>query len=229
MPCSKSFKNPPGLVQHLRSPAHTFKKRVCCPVCLHSFDSLHALAAHCESASKSCGMRHSDMYEIFLSQLTWDLVEVTGTHEQDGTKKYDISHKAKEDYGVVKPAQPLLTFGHQQVHGSQPPTPRLTQDALAQHQYQQTISAGWQNAPAHKGQSQQQPQQQQGGVMVSAPLTAETLSKWNAQMAKTAGVQPGMRQEKDPTADSEGPGNWANSAGFDEVSDRGNRGANWWW
>lgn len=222
---SKSFKNKAGLVQHLRSPAHTFKKTVCCPVCLHSFDSLHALAAHCESASKSCGIRHSEMYEIFLSQLTWDLIEVTGTHQQDGTKKYDVSHKAKEDYGVVKPVKPLLTFGHQQVHSSQSSTPHLTQNALVQHQdqHQQMISASWQNTRAYKG----QPQQQQGSAKGSAPLTAETLSKWNAQMAKAAEFRPGMRREEDSATDSAGPGNWATIISFGEKSDRGDRGADW--
>lgn len=67
------------------------------------------------------------MYGMFLQQLTWNLVEVTGEHKEDGTKKYDITQKAKEDYGIVKPARPQPTFGHQQVYGSKPPTPHSKQ------------------------------------------------------------------------------------------------------
>lgn len=67
------------------------------------------------------------MYGMFLQQLTWNLIEVTGEHKEDGTKKYDITQRAREDFGVVKTAQLQPTFGHQQMYGPKPPTQRPKQ------------------------------------------------------------------------------------------------------
>lgn len=98
-----------------------------CPNCLDNFSHLFALAAHVESADKKCQLKHSDVFEIFLGQLTWNLIEVKGTNA-DNTPKFVISEKAKNDFGPVKPAQGELTFGHHQVYGARP---QLTQGALS--------------------------------------------------------------------------------------------------
>lgn len=122
-----------------------------CPSCLGTFKSLYALAAHCEAEGKKCNFRHSEMYGMFLQQLTWNLIEVTGEHKEDGTKKYDITQKAKEDYGVVKSTQVQPSFGHRQVYDSKSPTKCLRQDGVPQrinHQHQQAMSASgapWQS------------------------------------------------------------------------------------
>lgn len=81
------------------------------------------------------------MYGIFIKQLTWKLVEVTGEHKEDGTKKYDISQEGKQEYGVTKPDHLKPTFGQQQVYDSKQPPPRTPADVLAQrveHNRQQT-------------------------------------------------------------------------------------------
>lgn len=131
---------------HLKSEAHLFVKKVTCPSCLATFQALYSLAAHVESASKKCGIRHSEFFAIFLGQLTWNLVEATGTHAEDGTTKYEIAKMAQEDYGVSQPSQPKPTFGHQQIHGfqntvqqPQSAAPSLaTQQDQAQHWDQQS-------------------------------------------------------------------------------------------
>lgn len=129
------------------------------------------------------------MYERFLSQLTWNLVEVTGEHETDGTLKYDISTAAKVDYGIEKDERP--TFGHQQVYGdgsvartaapSDTPTqPRLTMEALAQHQHQQKRQFA---QSASRQQSMQNPtvvdQQSKVSGGASIALTADALRQLN--------------------------------------------------
>lgn len=139
-------------MQHLGSLKHKVQegkveKNISCPVCYSRFVSLSALAAHVESPSQKCRIRESAIYEIFLGQLTWDLIEVTGWDKEDGSLRYDISAKAKQDYGIVEPAVAKPTFGHQQVYGSQsgsgsvgaPITQPLllTSDALAQLDQQQ--------------------------------------------------------------------------------------------
>lgn len=118
----------------MQSGAHAYAKTVTCPCCMDTFKHLFALAAHVESADKKCALQHSDIFEIFLGQLTWNLIEVTGEHKTDGTTKFAISKRAEKDYGVAKPAQLQLTFGHHQVHGSEPASdrPQLTSSALSQ-------------------------------------------------------------------------------------------------
>lgn len=129
------------------------------------------------------------MYERFLSQLTWNLVEVAGEHEKDGTIKYDISTAARIEYGLDKDER--ATFGHQQVHGTgnafKDPAPgntgsqsRLTVAALAQHQQQQVRQ---QRPPVDR-----QPMKSEG----SMALTAEALAKLGIQESQKAGrIDPG--------------------------------------
>lgn len=180
---SKTFDSTASLLQHLNSPAHAFEKSVSCPSCQAKFKSLFALAAHCESESKRCGFRNGDMYEIFLQQLTWDLIQVKGT-QIDSTLKYDITDKAKEAYGIVKPSQPQPTFGHQQVYGSHPAAPRLTENALGQLDQQQKNTGGSQATKTN----------------VTSGLTAEAIAHFNAKEGKKAGGLPEFEKRENESA-----------------------------
>lgn len=182
---SKTFDSPANLLQHLNSPAHAFEKSVSCPCCYNKFKSLFALAAHCESESKRCGFRYGDMYEIFLQQLTWDLIQVKGEHKEDGTLKYDITDKAKEDYGIVELSEPQPTSGHQQVYGFQPAAARLMESVVGQlHQQNKKI----------------------GGSLVtkttatSSSLTAEALAQLDARQRKKADGLSGLVRENESVA-----------------------------
>lgn len=122
---------------------HKFDKIVSCPGCLNTLRSFHALAAHCEQEGKKCTFQHSDMYGVFIKQLTWKLIEVTGNHKEDGTKKYGNSQEGKQEYGLMRPGHLKPTFGQQQVYGSKQPPPRTQSDALqrVEHNLQETSSA----------------------------------------------------------------------------------------
>ncbi|KAF3760156.1 hypothetical protein M406DRAFT_75684 [Cryphonectria parasitica EP155] len=135
--CGASCKTKKNLVHHLRSIKHTAnmeEKTFICPVCYDRFESRFSLAAHVESLSRKCSIRDSGIYEIFLSQLTWDLIEVTGRHDEDGTPVYDVSAKAKAEYGDPKLAQQGYSQQAGRAPGSPPDTPRLTRDALVKLQ-----------------------------------------------------------------------------------------------
>lgn len=161
------------------------------------------------------------MYERFLSQLTWNLVEITGRHKEDGTHVYDISKEAKSYYGVVE--VPKTTVGNQQVKGSRNVSETvtasrishscLTEGALAQHQQQQqhmsTIS--WQSTQVP---AQQQQKQQFGAKAVeNMALTSQALSKHNDQEAQKAEgrylgqVQQGSEDDDDVW--SQGHNDWS--------------------
>lgn len=175
-----------------------------CPTCFKRFPFLFALAAHCESESLKCHIRDGDMYERFLSQLTWNLVEVAGAHERDDTLKYDISAAAKVEYGTTKDERP--TFGYQQVHGAgnvaKEAAPsnsgsqqRLTMDALAQHGRQQRRP---QTEPAGQEPLRQECESVGGASMA---LTAEALAKLNLQVPhKSASAKQNDDQEDDDAA-----------------------------
>lgn len=98
-----------------------------CPSCLRAFNSLHALAAHCEAEGKKCNFSYSEMYGIFLQQLTWNLVEVAGEHKEDGTKKYAITREAKEEYGSSRMGKTNVFSRKQQAQGFNRPCPRIEQ------------------------------------------------------------------------------------------------------
>ncbi|QUC22428.1 uncharacterized protein UV8b_06669 [Ustilaginoidea virens] len=87
--CGKVFKKKPGLVNHLRSPAHS-DRQYRCPYCLRPFKSLTAITAHVESSSVSCRIRETDGYGAFVDQLTAGMVDV-GKSREDGTLQYSTS------------------------------------------------------------------------------------------------------------------------------------------
>lgn len=172
------------------------------------------------------------MYERFLSQLSWNLVEVAGEHEKDGTIKYDISTSAKIEYGLEKDERP--TFGHQKMYGTgnvvkgtapsnTSSQPRLTMAALAQHQQQQLRQ---QTEPADRQPMQSakplQPDCESvgGGSMA---LTAEALAKLDIQESQKAGrVYPGKKQQaaaeqedKDVRKHDQGGSGWNNDNNAD--------------
>lgn len=213
-----------ALIQHLQSPTHTFGKVYTCPNCLNRFGALFALAAHCESASHKCHIRDGDMYERFLSQLTWNLVEVAGEHEKDGTLKYDISTSAKVEYGIEKDERP--TFGHQQMYGAgnvaKAAAPsnsgsqhRLTMEALAQHQQQQrrqqTNTAGHQSVQRAKP-LWQECESTGGGSMA---LTAEALAKLNLQESQKSA----STEQRDKHARSRCQTGWEHNDDADNEED----------
>lgn len=215
-----------ALIQHLRSLTHTFGKVYTCPNCLDRFSTLFSLAAHCESASHKCHIRDGDMYERFLSQLTWNLVEVAGEHEKDGTLKYDISISAKVDYGIEKDERP--TFGHQQVYGAgsvaKAAAPSnsgsqhcLTMEALAQHQQQQRRQET--NTAGHQSVQRAKPMRKEckstgGGSMA---LTAEALAKLNFQESQKSA----SAEQRDKHARNHGQAGWDHNdnAGIEEANE----------
>lgn len=133
------------------------------------------------------------MYERFLSQLTWNLVEITGEHEQDGTHKYDISTSARVDYGLRKDEK--VTLGHQtpdrarNVVMSTAPSKssiqtRLTMEALAQHQQQHQQPQQRQAKPAGRQPMQNVKLEQQDERKAdkgSMTLTAAALAQLDLQ------------------------------------------------
>lgn len=171
----KGFKTWPGLQQHLKSAAHAFTKVVTCPTCLDRFAHLFALAAHVESADKKCGLKHSDMFEIFLGQLTWNLIEAKGHN------KFDISKKAKDQFGVTKPSQPRLqapqpfpqpqqqlTYGGPRLQLTQGAVTRLDGDSSVERKTQSQSQTQQQQQP--RGQSYAQPQASQASLGDFPPL-----------------------------------------------------------
>lgn len=202
----------------MESAAHTFTKTVACPCCKDTFKHLFALAAHVESADKKCTLKHSDIFEIFLGQLTWNLVEVTGEHKSDGTTKFSISKNDEEDYGVVSPAQRQLTFGHYQVHGSRPSDdlPELTMSALSSLEKQpekplsQFKTTQQQVPPRNQPQqSQQQIQRGQPQSQAQVPVQARSQTQYQQRLSSLQQrpedqaqapyrIQPQQQQQKFP-------------------------------
>lgn len=136
---SKSFNNKAAFLQHLKSPIHEPNFRhLSCPSCKDSFDTLFALAAHVESQSKKCKMRHSlnenNTYRIFLDQLTLGMVEVEGIHS-DFTQKFQLREEFKEMYGPQKASRSTsgqrFSGGGNSVHAGRP---GLTEAALSKQQ-----------------------------------------------------------------------------------------------
>lgn len=149
--------------------------------------------------------------------MTWNLVEVAGEHEKDGTLKYDISTSAKVEYGFEKDKRP--TMGHAQVYGAgnvakgaatgnNCSQPRLTVEALAKHQHQQqqqhqhqqqTNSAGRQFMQSTKP-LRQETGGKRGGNMT---LTAQALAKLNLQQSQEA-RRISSSQKQQPSAEKGG-------------------------
>lgn len=131
---------------------------------------------------------------------------MTGKHGEDGTTKYDIAKTAKEDYGVVKPSQPKPTFGHQQIHGSQPVTTVALaeqQKQIRQQDQQSQVSAvpGTLLTEAALAQQQRQNEEQWNQSLVtSAPrtthLTADTLTSFENQRARDFALSTGNDEKR---------------------------------
>ncbi|PSS02500.1 hypothetical protein BD289DRAFT_239915 [Coniella lustricola] len=118
--CRTRTKSKQGLVQHLLSPKHAFykdaKSSVGCPACHKCFNTLSGLAAHVEHPGQKCGMHTSDIFEIFVWQMTWGIIEVKGRDSEFLAPTYGASTKAKEDFGAAETVQPGVTLGRQQEH-----------------------------------------------------------------------------------------------------------------
>ncbi|ROW08775.1 hypothetical protein VMCG_02722 [Cytospora schulzeri] len=150
------------------------------------FNALFSLAAHVESQSEKCHMRHSKAYGWFLNQLTWGTAEIGGTHG-DNTLKYQLQKDFVDDYGPQKTTRP--TYGHEQVYGPQQNDRSTTSDkytqltagALSKLQ-QEMVSSDMQRTPYTM---QRQRQQSSGGDGVgdgeAVPLTTEALSLLDLQ------------------------------------------------
>lgn len=96
--CGKGFKKYPGLIGHLRGPAHKDKKYTC-PSCHKDFATLEAVSAHSESASQRCHIRYTDGYHAYLDQLTAGFVDVSFNDHADGTHRYETSVAAIKKWG----------------------------------------------------------------------------------------------------------------------------------
>ena len=92
----KSFKADLPFKRHLTSSAHTKEFKVQCPRCLRFFDDMTALVNHAESQGHKCGLRYSDNYRQFLSNVTGGLLDLSTESHQDGTLKYVVPKTAQE-------------------------------------------------------------------------------------------------------------------------------------
>lgn len=185
----------------MTSAAHSFTKTVSCPSCHDNFSHLFALAAHVESADKRCQLKHSDVFEIFLGQLTWNLIEVTGVNS-DNRPKFEISQKAKTEFGPVKPAQGKLTYGHHQVYGARP---QLTQGAHSSHDKNPSPSLGPQSHTQSQttrlssGDFPSLPSQQRPSTQVKPPqYGTDGRVRYESQPSKVAS-HPLARQIQTPS------------------------------
>ncbi|KAJ4389069.1 hypothetical protein N0V93_006531 [Gnomoniopsis smithogilvyi] len=214
----KGFKSWPALKQHMESAAHAFTKTVGCPCCKDTFKHLFSLAAHVESADKKCNLKHSDIFEIFLGQLTWNLVEVAGEHKSDGTTKFAISKKAEHQYGTAKPAQPRLTVSQHRVSASEPSTARLqlTSRALSQLErqpeepLQQQSAAPWsdiyqqqfpplmQSQQSHQARAQTQTIQNRTQIQAQAQAQAQNQHQLLQPSSSRAQNQARYQSQPEP-------------------------------
>lgn len=104
-----------GLIQHLLSPKHAFyetKVLMSCPSCNKHFGTLSGLAAHVERPGQGCGIHHSDVFEIFVWQMTWGIIEVKGRDAEFYVPIYGVSAKAKEEFEAAKLIQPEALSNH---------------------------------------------------------------------------------------------------------------------
>ena len=69
-----------------------------CPRCLRFFDDMTALLNHAESQGRKCGLRFSDNYRQFLSNVTGGLLDLAPQSHQDGTVKYVVPGVAQEAF-----------------------------------------------------------------------------------------------------------------------------------
>lgn len=196
----KTFDKKTALVQHLKSANHSGTKFTC-PSCKDMFDFLYALAAHVEAPGRKCKINsefdESDMYRIFLDQLTMGMVECGGIFN-DSTQEFKLQDKFKELYEPHKTPSP--TFGHKQVHGfdsavSSTATVRssLTEAALSQYQQQLGKDGGRRAAPSRRRQMDNGPH----GSGQEVALTADALSRLQVQQKRASPWGQGSPTEQE--------------------------------
>lgn len=72
--------------------------------CLRKFGTTHALIAHCEGATRKCGISRSVNYNQVLRELTAGLLGVEG-HMEDGTGAIRYVANKQDDWHVPQDSE----------------------------------------------------------------------------------------------------------------------------